>query len=150
MKSSTKKVLKIVLISLLVALALYVLVSFIVNKDGTMYWINYFVELLNKPLPIVGITTTAVLVFVWRLVISTNYGKAKLQEYDKKKEELEQSYEKFIENANSKMNELEKENVVLKGFIVKVCELSPNQKIKNYGKELLGYGKKTTNIETKE
>ena len=150
MKSSTKKILTIILICLAVALGLYILVSFIVNKEGTMYWINYFIDLLNKPLPVVGITTSAVLIFIWRLVVATNYGKKKLNEYDEKQAKLEEEYEKFIESADSKINELSKENVVLKGFIVKVCELSVNQKIKNYGKELLGYGKETTNIETKD
>lgn len=150
MKSSTKKILTIILICLAVALGLYILVSFIVNKEGTMYWINYFIDLLNKPLPVVGITTSAVLIFIWRLVVATNYGKKKLNEYDEKQAKLEEEYEKFIESADSKINELSKENVVLKGFIVKVCELSANQKIKNYGKELLGYGKETTNIETKD
>ena len=78
--NKAKKIIGIILICLLVAFGLYVLVSFIVNKDGTMYWINYFIELLNKPLPIVGVTTLAVLIFVWKLVIASNYGKAKLHD----------------------------------------------------------------------
>lgn len=140
-----KKVLLIVLFSLLALFGGYVLVSFIVNKDGTMYWIEKVIEWLNKPLPIIGVTTLAVLVFVWKLVISVNYGKAKLISYDTKVKEIEKAKEDFELAANEKIKDLENENKQLKSFICHVCELSTNKKIKDYGKELLGYGEETTN-----
>ena len=46
-----KKAFKYILFGLLTAFGIFVLVSFIVNKDVTMYWINYVVDLLNRPLP---------------------------------------------------------------------------------------------------
>ena len=143
MKTS-KKVLLGIGIGLLVAFALYVLISFIANKDGTMYWINQVIDWLNKPLPIIGVTTLALLIFVWKVVITTNYGKAKLLAYDKKVKELEHAKEDFELAANEKIKYLENENNELKGFICHICELSTNKKIKDYGKELLGYGEETT------
>ena len=150
MKNNWKKVLKIVLICLLVAFAIYVLVSFIVNKDGTMYWINYVIDLINKPLPIVGVTTLAVLIFVWKVVITSNYGKAKLKEYDLKREQLEQEHKEFVNGANEKIKELVNENQELRNELVKVCALSTNKKINEFGKVLENYGKEneTTNSDT--
>lgn len=140
-----KKVLLIVLFSLLALFGGYVLVSFIINKDGTMYWIEKVIEWLNKPLPIIGVTTLAILVFVWKLIVSANYGKAKIISYDNKVKEIEKAKQDFELAANEKIKDLENENKELKGFICHVCELSTNKKIKDYGKELLGYGEETTN-----
>lgn len=148
--NKAKKIIGIILICLLVAFGIYVLVSFIVNKDGTMYWINYFIDLLNKPLPIVGVTTLALLVFVWKVVITSNYGKAKLLEYDLKKKELEQEHEKFVQGANEKISELISENDNLRHELAQVCALSTNKKINEFGKVLENYGKEneTTNSDT--
>ena len=140
-----KKVLLAILISLAVAFGIYVLVSFIVNKDGTMYWINKVIEWINQPLPIVGVTTLAVLVFVWKLIVTTQYGKSKLAAYDNKVKEIEKQYEEYKTAAEKEKEELKKQNDELKGFICHICELSTNQKIKNYGKELLSHGEETTN-----
>ena len=115
--NKVKKIIGIILICLLVAFGIYVLVSFIVNKDGTMYWTNYFIDLLNKPLPIVGVTTLALLVFGWKVFVASKYGKAKLLEYELKLKEIEQRYyekskelekehEKFVQCANDKIGEL--------------------------------------------
>ena len=144
MKTS-KKVLLGIGIGLLVTFALYVLISFIVNKDGTMYWINQVIDWLNKPLPIIGVTTLALLIFVWKVVVATNYGKAKLLTYDKKVKELENAKEEFELAANEKIKELEQDNDKLRAQLIHVCELSTNKKIKDFGKELEEYGEETTN-----
>ena len=140
-----KKVLLAILISLAVAFGIYVLVSFIVNKDGTMYWINKVIEWVNQPLPIVGVTTLAVLVFVWKLIVTTQYGKAKLAAYDNKVAKLEQEYENYKTDAENEKQELKEQNEKLRAQLIHVCELSTNKKIKDFGKELEKYGKETTN-----
>lgn len=147
-----KKASKFIILGLLIALGLYVLISFIFNKDGTMYWINYFIELLNKPLPIVGITIGALLLFIWKIIITTNYGKAKLHEYDLKKEELEKEHNEFVLNANSKLNEILELNEQIRGELAQACALSTNKKINEFGKVLENYGKdkETTNSDTTE
>ena len=147
MKSKFDKILNIILISLLVALGISIAVLYAINPTMVKEWFEYVVELVNKPLPIVGVTTLAVLVFVWKLVISTNYGKAKLSLYDRKQKELEQEHENFVSDAQSELQIVKDENALLKGFIIHICELSTNQKIKNYGKELLEYGKAKETID---
>ena len=143
-----KKALKIIAISLLVAFGIYVLVSFIINKDGTMYWINYVVDLLNKPLPIVGVTTLAVLIFVWKIVFSTKYGKAALttieNEYQKKYEELKAEKEKLEQEREENKEQIE----TMKEYIVQLCSLIPNKKVNDLGDKFakgLDYGEETTN-----
>lgn len=143
MKTS-KKILLGIVIGLLVTFALYVLISFIVNKDGTMYWINQVIDWLNKPLPIIGVTTLALLIFVWKVVITTNYGKSKLLAYDKKVKDIEKAKEDFELAANEKVKELEQDNDKLRAQLIHVCELSTNKKIKDFGKELEKYGEETT------
>ena len=98
-----KKVLIIILVSLLALLGIFILVSFIVNKDGTLYWINYFVDLLNKPLPIVGVTTLAVLIFVWRLIVSTNYGQKVISGLRQELNSIKAEHEQYkIDSENEK------------------------------------------------
>ena len=145
-----KKVLIIILVSLLALLGIFILVSFIINKDGTLYWINYFVDLLNKPLPIVGVTTLAVLIFVWRLIVSTNYGQKVISGLRQELNSIKAEHEQYKIDSENQKQELINENNALRQDIANICELSTNQKIKNYGKGLLEYGKETIDIETKE
>lgn len=140
-----KKIPLIILISLLVLFGGYVLISFIVNKDGTMYWINQVIDWFNKPLPIVGVTALALLVFAWKVVVF-------IRETQPNKEllELREQHKEHEHKLEEKNNELEKQNQELLHFLYDICELSTNQKIKNYGKEHLGYGKETIDNEPKE
>lgn len=140
-----KKVLYIILVSLLVLLGGYVLVSFIVNKDGTMYWINQIIDWFNKPLPIVGVTALALLVFVWKVVVFIRKTQPNKEILEIRKENHEHKIK--IENENY---ELKKQNQEFLHFLYEICELSTNQKIKNYGKEHLGYGEETIDNEPKE
>lgn len=144
-----KKVFYAILISLLVAFGIFVLVSFIVNKDVTMYWINYVVDLLNRPLPIVGITSAAILVFIWRLVVATNYGKKAISGLRQELDNIKAEHEQYKIDSEKEKQELKEQNEKYVNILYDICELSTNQKIKKYGKELLEYGKETTDIETK-
>jgi len=136
-----KKVFKYIALGLLVAFALYVLLSFILNKDGTMYWINQVIDWLNKPLPIVGITTLALLVFVWKCFIASKFGKKAINELKQENAKLREENEKFKQETNNKLNEFEEKQGKAKEQLISLCELSTNQKIKNFGKELENYGK---------
>lgn len=145
------KVLSIVLTILLAALGIYVFISFIVNKDGTLYWINYIVDLLNRPLPIIGITTFAVLVFIWRVVVALKVGNKTIEnikaEYRRKQEELETDKEELEKEKEENKQEIEE----MRKCIVYLCALIPNKKVNELGEKFekgLEYGKETTNAET--
>ena len=148
------KILSIVLICLAIALGIYILVSFIINKEGTMYWINYFVDLLNKPLPIVGVTTAAILIFVWRLFVSTKFGQNTIneikREYQEKYDQLKAEKDALEQERKENKEEIEK----MKNCIIYLCSLIPNKKVNDLGDKFakgLEYGNReeTIDIETK-
>lgn len=124
-------------------------VWYLLDTDGAVRFMKYIVEFINRPLPIVGFTVGALLIFIWRLIISLNYGKKKIAIYDQKIEELDKAYQEFVDKANSKIAYLEQENKELTTKLANACKLSTNKKIKDYGKELDAYGKETIECETK-
>lgn len=142
------KVLNIILILLLVLLCVAFCIFYLVDKTKATDFINWLIDILNRPLPIVGVTTFAVLVFVWKLIITTNYGKKKIAIYDEKLKEIEEQEKLLNEEKDYLLTSLENENKALREQLAEVCSLSTNKKIKNYGKELEKYGKETTNCET--
>ena len=144
------KTLKIILFCLLAALVVGCFIFAIVDPVLFKKCLDYLIEIINKPLPIIGITTGTLLIFIWRLIVSTNYGKAKIKSYDEKLCEIENAKDKLIETANAKIEELKSENVKLRGRLVEICSLSANKKIKNYGKGLENYGEERINNSTEE
>ena len=153
------KIINAILIGLLVSFGIYVLVSFIVNKDCTMYWINYVVDLLNKPLPIVGVTTAAILFFAWQVVIKTRFGQSALnnvqREYQSKYDTLEQKA-KEIEIEKQELEKWKEENQDKINYVLecfeKLCATIPNKKVNELGKDFakgLEYGKETIDSESK-
>lgn len=150
MKSKLLKVFEIVFWCLFASLIVAFIVFYIIDKNNCLATVEYVIEFVNKPLPIVGVTTLAVLVFLWKVIITTNYGKSKLAQYEKAKQEIISEKEKFIEDASSKIALLEQQNKDLENKLSYVCSLSTNKKIKDYGKELDTYGKETTNIDTEK
>lgn len=143
-----KKALKIIGIVLLASLFIYILVSFIINKEGTMYWINYFINVLNKPLPIVGLTVGGVLIFVWRVLVETKYGEQAINKYKLENEKTKRKYAELLEEKNKELKEERECNKQeineIKSAFVEVCKTFPNIKINALGekfeKELLEHG----------
>lgn len=146
-----KKALKIIGIVLLASLSIYILVSFIINKEGTMYWINYFINVLNKPLPIVGLTTGAVLLFIWKAIVKAKYGQKAIDKYKEENQKTKEKYEELLKEERAKAKQEReanrKEINELKSDFVEVCKTFPNIKInalgEKYAKEL-EYGEEKT------
>ena len=147
-----KKALKIIGISLLALLGIALVVLYIIFPTDTKNALSYFWQMLNTPLPIVGITTVALLVFIWNVVvfIRKNQPRKELSVLRKEHEDYKNDSEKEKEKLKKQNDNLLRKNKELKGFIIHICELSPNKKIKDYGKELLGYGEETTDSNTEE
>ena len=133
-----KKAYKFILVFLAIALLVAVGVFYIIKPGETQWTLENIMNFLNQPLPIIGVTTLAILVFVWRVIVSTNYGKKHLAKLKAANDELRQENEKFKEEAQSQINEF-------KSSIAGICELSTNQKIKTYGREVFGNGEEATN-----
>lgn len=141
-------VFKIILITLLTCLGVAIVVFYIVDKEQTKETLSYVWGLLNQPLPIIGATTLAVLFFIWRIIITTKYGKKALEELKNEKEQLKQDHKTFIDDANNELSNCYAKIDELRHELANVCNLSTNQKIKAFGKEL-EYGKETVDSETK-
>lgn len=149
MKKINNKVFKIILSIILVLLGIGLVVFYVIDQTSAKSLLKKAISVLNQPLPIVGITVGALLIFIWRLIISLNYGKKTLETYNAKLLEIEQAKKEFFENANAKINELEQDNQALRSQLSAVCELSTNKKIKDFGKGL-EYGKETNTETTTE
>ena len=121
---------------------------YILDTTNATNFINYVIDILNKPLPIIGLTTGALLIFIWKLIATTNYGKKKLALYDLKLQDIEQAKQELEEEKEKAINELKEENKHLREQLANVCALSTNKKIKDYGKELTNYGEETIECET--
>lgn len=145
-----KKTLKIILFCLLAVLVVGCFIFAIVDPALFKKCLDYAIDILNKPLPIIGITTGTLLFFIWRLIVSTNYGKKKIKSYDEKLYEIENTKDELIKTADAEIEKLKSENVKLRGRLVEICSLSANKKIKNYGKELENYGEETVDNKPKE
>ena len=144
-----KKVIKYVLLGLLLCGIITLVIFYIVKTKDTSTFINNVWAFLNKPLPIVGVTTLAVLLFLWKVIISTNYGKKKLQELEREKQEIIKEKNDFINKANGELQKCYSEIANLRHELANACNLSTNQKIKELGKGI-EYGKESSNINAKE
>jgi len=147
MKSKTKKVLKTILFILLTLLGATIFVLYCLYPNDIKSLGEYVYDLLNKPLPIVGFTTLAVLMFAWEVFKNSKLGKSMLVKYEQKQKELEKEYHEFLDSANSKIKELEKELESVREQLASVCNLSTNKRINNFGKELTEYGERKETID---
>ena len=140
MKKS-KKVLAIILAILGIAL----IVLYVVFPTQFREYFGYVYGLLNEPLPVVGVSLIAILFFVWNVIkyireIKPHEELAKMRE----------AYNEYVAKSEEEKQELKDQNAELKGYIAHICELSTNQKIKNYGKRLENYGEERINNSAEE
>ena len=147
-----KKALKIIVISVLACCLVATIVLYAIFPTQTKDVLTNIWATLNTPLPIVGVTTVASLVFVWQIIIRTNYGKKALsnikEEYQAKYEQLKSEKEKLEQEREENKEQIE----YMKKCIIELCALIPNKKVNDLGDKFvkgLDYGEKTTNSETK-
>ena len=147
-----KKALKIIGIVLLTLLVIATIVLYAIFPTQTKDTLTNIWAVLNTPLPIVGVTTVAILFFVWKLVFSTNYGKKALNnirnEYKERYDKLKAEKDALEQERKENKEEIKE----MKNCIIYLCSLIPNQKVNDLGDKFakgLDYGKETTNGETK-
>lgn len=152
MKRKTKKVLSIIGLCLLIAcgIAYIILYAIFPVKTQTITW-DIFDYICNKPLPVVGVTTIVLAIFIYKLVIYiVRHKGTKISdlkgEIAQLKKELDESkeYAKKIEE-DSKI-EINKTN----DFIKKLCYSIPNKKIKELGESKYGKQENVSCEETKD
>lgn len=134
-----------VLAIILAIIGIALIVLYVVFPTQFKECFEYVYGKLNEPLPIVGVSALALGYIALTIVryIRSTHPSQELRE-------MRESHNQYVAKSEEEKQALKDQNNELKGYIAHICELSTNQKIKNYGKELLGYGREeTTNSETK-
>lgn len=147
------KILTIILFALIATLGISCMVVYIIDPNLFKEWLDKVLDIVNRPIVIAGVSTTIGGVFVFFITkyITNNlaFGKNKIEQYDERVKQIEQAKEDFENAANKKIKKLEERNKKIIDYLQDICELSTNNKIKNYGKELLSYGEETIDSEPK-
>ena len=154
MKKSKK-----VLISIAVILVVLLVVAYIVllslYPEQTKNWTMTAWEWLNKPLPVVGVSTLFILIFLWKIFANSSFGKRKINELKELLNNTQTELENKNKIANDRINNLIIENDDLKNkleeainIIKEICKTSPNKKIQAIGDKYYGERKETVNNET--
>ena len=144
------KKLKNALIIIGVVLFVALITLYVIFPNEFKYTLALIKDFVNQPLPIVGVSLITVLIFVWRCFVASKYGKKALNELREENAKLRQENNDFKNETNNCIIELKNQIVNKDKTIAHICELSTNQKIKNFGKELLGYGEETVDNKPKE
>lgn len=110
-------------------------------------WVSKAWQWMNEPLPIVGFSLLAIIIFLWRFLTTTSFGKKALKklqlEFDKTKEDTAKTLEAYKEENERLKKELDetiaknKDDMdALKGALGVVCATSRNKQVKEAGKLL--------------
>ena len=144
-----KKFLKIFFISLGCVVSMALLVGLVFWKEQTTSILNYIVDFINKPLPIVGVSLTVILIFTYKCVVGIKFGKKSIDEYKddlkKTKEEIEKEkldIEEFKNFIEMKLKEEDLNIEEIKQYLSYLYEHSRNKSIQEHGKGLNDYGEK--------
>lgn len=149
-----KKALKIICLSLVGVALLVAIIGYIFWKEQTIQTFDLIVDYINRPLPIVGVSSVIVAAFLYKCFVSTKYGKKALAELkdekdkafdqlEEKKVLLEQKEEEIKALVNAHQNEID----YVKNYLVEFCNMSNNIKVKELGEKLeSGYELKVQDI----
>ena len=146
------KAIKVILLVALVIGGIALVVCFIVKPDETKELLNYVMDHLNKPLPIIGVSILTLWYAISSVISRSSIGKKSLtkitKDFDELKEETKHNeelaqeyYEKCLKKDDELkviLNSYSSSVDTLKEYVVKVCQTSPNAKIKALSKDILG------------
>lgn len=97
---------------------------------------NNIYDILNRPLPIVGLTSLGVLAFLWRVLITAKYGKAAVNEVKREYAAKNEAYEEKISEQNKIILAQNEKIDRLENNEIKICKAMTNKKVKAIGKEI--------------
>ena len=154
-----KKALKITGICLLALGCLAYLLCYIFLKEQTTYFTECVIDFINRPLPIIGVSLVVVLLFVYKVIVNTRFGKQALNKYqnelNKTQRELEEyklSIKEEIALYKAKIDEYKQYIEQVKGYVAELCELSHNVKVKELAEKIKESGayEENTNCDTEK
>lgn len=155
MKKKTKTTLIIISILCGVLAILGLVIWYVIIPTQFVdFWLNVW-QRLNDPLPIIGLSILTIAFFGWRVFASSSFGRKQIakmrEELAREKEERDSAKKERIEFENqvkelldSKQEEIEH----LKSIIKKLCEYTPNKKVKLLGEEVYGREEETDSSST--
>ena len=146
------KAFKIILYVLLFALAITFVVCLFAIPQETKEFVKLAIEFINKPLPIVGISIATGGFLLWKIIDCTPIGRKgynAIKEDFKKEQDKINGYKQVAEEKLDEVKKLANEQIAILSHysqqidnlcdnLVKVCETSPNAKIKAIGEEIKG------------
>lgn len=116
-------------------------------------WIKQAWEWCNQPLPIVGISLITIIIFLWRVLVSTNYGKKTIKKLQTIADDTKTATNKTLEemkaeneNYKKQIEDMQAQIELAKGVLSQVCTSSRNKQVK----ELADMLKETTEDESEE
>ena len=151
--------LKIIILSIACAGLLAFGICYLVIPEQTKDFLDKLILFLNQPLPIVGISILMLCYTAYKIFLLTSVGRKGIatikEEYDETKTKVNVAYD-FIKNKEQELVKKENDLIaytsaindkvdILTNDVMKVCETSPNAKIKAIGVEIK---EKTNSIET--
>lgn len=133
-------VVKIILISTAILLGAAFGICYIVNPVLARQIQDVVVDYINRPLPIAGVSVATAAILIWKIFSATKYGKRKIAEmkaeYEREKTDLVSQNEAYKNICTGVLGCFGKELDVVFDSVSKVCNASPNKKIKEIGNQL--------------
>ena len=153
-----KKALKITFSIVLVLCGIAYFVCYIFLKEQTKEFTQNVIDLLNKPLPIIGVSTGVVLFFIYKCFVSTKYGKKRINEFKEENDNLRHEIAEYkqivdleLNNCVNSVNELKNDIQETKEYVIEGFELNKNIKIKEIAKKMRGVeDEETINSDTEK
>ena len=145
-----KKVFKVILYSFLFVGVIALVVCFLAIPEQTKNFFDIIIDYINRPLPIIGVSTLVLCIFIYKVISNTSIGskglkkllenfselKNKYDELENKVKEYELKYKDYEDKSNAliKSFSIEIDNLYL--ALVNTCKQSPNKKIQNMALEI--------------
>lgn len=148
-----KKILMIVGVVLIVLLLASFLICYHFWPEQTKTYVMTFWDWLNKPLPVVGVSTLFICFLVWRIFKATSFGKKQINLFKTQAEETQHKFDCLKSEYETEIKDLK---MIIDGYRTElnqyreggaeVCKTIPNKKVKELGVKYYGEERKETII----
>lgn len=154
--TKTNKILIAVLSCLIFVILAALVVFYIMYPAETQHYILVAWDWLNAPLPVVGVSTLFIGIFLIKLFQSTSLGKKQINEFKRNAEDVKEKLsstvaetEMYYKELKNRSIEVENKLLELESRLKELYSVIPNKKIKELGDKYYGERKETIDNETK-
>lgn len=149
------QVLKAIIIALLICCALAYVLCYIFLKEQTTQFTECLINVLQTPLPIIGISILGLGYIIFKILSLTKFGKKTLiklkEENDNLRHEIEENNKllnEYKEMSKNDYNDLKKQIMRTEEYVIQGYEMSRNIKVKQLAQEMRGVENEETNGNT--